>query len=456
MNEKWGSVRLENLYLEPSRNGLNRPKRVRGSGYQMVNMGELFAFDRISSPPMERVLMNEVETYKFSLKPGDLLFARQSLVLEGAGKCSIVLTTPETTTFESHLIRVRLDPSKANAMFYFYYFKSPIGIGGIRSLVNQVAAAGIRGSELARLEVLCLPLPIQRKIAAILSAYDDLVENNIRRIQILEEMAQALYREWFVHFRFPGHEQSNLVESEMGLIPEGWQPELFGTLLADNIGGGWGADEPSEEFPLPAYVIRGTDIPSARHGTVASCPLRYHKPSNLRSRIVQAGDVVFEVSGGSKGQPVGRALLVNERLLRMLNENVICASFCKRLRMAADRVSPELLYLHLLEIYSNGMINKYQVQSTGITNFKFTHFVNDDLVVLPLPEIQARFTSIVAPMLDSVCALGEKNALLRQTRNLLLPKLISGEVAVDDLDIDTGEANSTEAEAEGASRAASA
>ena len=69
----------------------------------------------------------------------------------------------------------------------------------------------------------CTPLPTQRKIAAILSAYDDLIENNTRRIKILEEMAQALYREWFVKFRFPGHEKVKMVESELGMVPEGWE-----------------------------------------------------------------------------------------------------------------------------------------------------------------------------------------------------------------------------------------
>ena len=69
----------------------------------------------------------------------------------------------------------------------------------------------------------CLHLPIQQKIASILSAYDDLIENNTRRIQILEEMAQRIYHEWFVHFRFPGHENVKMVESELGMIPEGWE-----------------------------------------------------------------------------------------------------------------------------------------------------------------------------------------------------------------------------------------
>ncbi len=87
------------------------------------------------------------------------------------------------------------------------------------------------------IEILAPPPPTQRKIAAILSAYDDLIENNTRRIQILEQMAQAIYREWFVHFRFPGHEDVRMVESELGLIPEGWEVIHIKDLYRTSSGG---------------------------------------------------------------------------------------------------------------------------------------------------------------------------------------------------------------------------
>ena len=112
------------LFVERTRNGLNRPKAVRGSGVKMVNMGELFAHPRISNVPMERVPLTQSEAGRFLLEEGDLLFARQSLVLEGAGKCSIFLGDAEPVTFESHLTRVRLDQEKAHPGYYFYYLQS--------------------------------------------------------------------------------------------------------------------------------------------------------------------------------------------------------------------------------------------------------------------------------------------------------------------------------------------
>jgi type I restriction enzyme, S subunit len=108
-------------------------------------MGELFANGRIGDIDMDLVPVNEAELNTMLVESGDLLFARQSLVLAGAGQCSIVTSSTNPTTFESHIIRARLDRAKANPDFYYYYFKSPAC--GIRSIVTQGVQAGIRGKS---------------------------------------------------------------------------------------------------------------------------------------------------------------------------------------------------------------------------------------------------------------------------------------------------------------------
>ena len=99
----------------------------------------------------------------------------------------------------------------------------------------QVAAAGIRGSELAELPVPVPPIHTQRKVSQIISTYDDLIENNTRRIKILEEMAQMIYREWFVNFRFPGHEEVKMAKSELGALPHGWLNRLPMSLTSGKV-----------------------------------------------------------------------------------------------------------------------------------------------------------------------------------------------------------------------------
>src|SRR6185436_645217 len=178
------------LFAQGTRNGLTRPKAVRGTGVKMINMGELFAYPRLRNAPMERVPLSDAEAERFCLEPGDLLFARQSLVLEGAGKCSIFLNDDEPVTFESHVTRVRLDPRQADPRFYFYYLQSHHGQAAIRSIVEQGAgASGIRGSDLERLRVLWRPVPEQHAIAHILGTLEDKIELSRRMNETLEAMA---------------------------------------------------------------------------------------------------------------------------------------------------------------------------------------------------------------------------------------------------------------------------
>ena len=212
------TIRFGDLYAVDSRNGLTKPSKVRGSGYKMINMGELFANDRIYDIPMELVPLKENEKTNAKVEVGDLLFARQSLVLEGAGKCSVVMEVSPLTVFESHLIRVRLS-NDINSMFYYYYFRSPLS--PIKTIVSQCAQAGIRGSDLQELNVIFPPKEKQDKIANILSKYDDLIENNQKQIKLLDEAAQLLYKEWFVDLRFPGYEDVAIVDG----IPEGFKKE---------------------------------------------------------------------------------------------------------------------------------------------------------------------------------------------------------------------------------------
>ena len=222
LKKDWDIKAFGEIVLEKY-NGIYKKKEFHGRGTKIINMGELFSYDFISNQEMRRVELNEKELQKYLVRDGDLLFARRSLVLEGSGKCSIIVNCREDITFESSMILTRLNQNQAYPKYYYYLFLSPLGRGLMSSIATQTAVSGITGSNLVELKVPVPPLPTQQKIVGILSAYDDLIENNTRRIEILEEMARMLYREWFVKFRFPGHEAVQFIESELGLIPEGWE-----------------------------------------------------------------------------------------------------------------------------------------------------------------------------------------------------------------------------------------
>lgn len=168
----------------------------------------------------------------------------------------------------------------------------------------------------------------------------------------------------------------------------------FKDLVGYHIGGGWGTEVVQPESESSGYVIRGTDIPHVAVGDVSSVPLRYHKQSNLASRMLQSGDIVFEVSGGSKGQPVGRSLLITDKVLSKFDEPVMCASFCKLIRLDPAQALPAYVFRALQAAYADGRLDRFQVQSTGIINFKWKAFLEHFKIELPDPEAQRRIASI--------------------------------------------------------------
>jgi type I restriction enzyme S subunit len=414
--------------------GVVKPGALDVNGVRFIRGGDIFN-GKINIPALRTIKHEISKQYKRTLLQGG------ELLISLVGNPGEVAIAPKALKGSNIARQVGLVALKEDVhpSYVMYFLMSSLGRKELFAQTTGSVQRVINLADLKNVRVPIPPLPTQRKIAGVLSAYDDLIENNSRRIAILEEMAQAIYREWFVNFRFPGHENVKLIDSPLGKIPDGWKVQNIESTLSFQIGGGWGQEQASPEFPNPAFVIRGTDIPDARSLRVVNCPLRFHTDSNIRTRKLQANDLVFEVSGGSKGQPVGRCLFVSERLLRRFDNDLICASFCKLIRANTTVLASEILYHYVLDCYSNGTIEQYEVQSTGIKNFKFTVFIEKELLSIPPCNLQKAFVSNVRPILETIHIIGKKNEILRSTRDLLLPKLISGQLDVEDLDIDIGE-----------------
>ena len=179
------------------------------------------------------------------------------------------------------------------------------------------------------------------------------------------------------------------------------------------IGGGWGEDDYKEELK-PAFVIRGTDMPYIRDGYYNEIPFRFHKVSNISKRILEENDIILEVSGGSKDQLVGRSIIVKKDLLNFLSPSAICASFCKLIRPDKNVVYPKFLYMWLRTIYSNGEIGKYQIQSTGISNFQFEAFIKHAKIQLPDLPTQKRIADVLSAYDDLIEKNNRRIALLEK------------------------------------------
>ena len=356
---------------------------------------------------------SEIERKFGAPRPGDLL-----LTSVGSLGSVYVVKSGDRFYFKDGNLTWFKNLKGLDSTFLFYWLASPKGKAELQKCTIGSSQSAFTIVLLKGMEIEVPPLPVQQRIAEILSAYDDLIENSQRRIRILETMARALYREWFVHFRFPGHENHPRAASTLGDIPQGWEVKNLESLMADHIGGGWGKEVTDEDHTQPAWVIRGTDIPAARSSQVASVPHRFHTVSNLRSRKLTAGDVLFEVSGGSKGQPVGRTLFITPELLSAFDGDVICASFCKRVRPKNDTYGSELLYLSFLEGYQSGGITRSMLAMYSV-HLKFE---------MPPAPLRSRFHELVAPLFVEIATIGLKIQNLRRTRDLLLPRLLSGQI----------------------------
>ena len=393
----WDIIKFSNLYSVESRNGLTKPSKIRGSGYKMINMGELFSYDRIYDIPMELVPLTDREKNSSRIETGDLLFARQSLVLEGAGKCSIVMEASDLTVFESHLIRVRLNKEIANPLFYYYYFKS--SLSPIKSIVSQCAQSGIRGSDLGELGIAFPDISIQNRIATILSTYDDLIENNQKQIKLLEEAAQRLYKEWFVDLRFPGCENTPIIDG----VPQGWKKSAIND-IAEYINGY--AFKPSDwgENGKPIIKIKemgeGVTKDTPRNSGT-EIPKKYH---------IYAGDILFSWSATLSAMIWdGEDGLLNQHLFKVV---------------PLDNFSREYVLQSIL--YTLG---EFQNLTTGAT---MKHIQRGKLkevfVNTPGKNIMHQYEVLAEPIRTKILSLKKQNLNLIEARDRLLPKLMSGEI----------------------------
>ena len=399
----------------------------------MVNMGELFSERRIQDIPMDRVPCSERELESNKLEKGDLLFARQSLTLAGAGQSSIFLGDQEDVVFESHLIRCRLDKSKVDPLYYFYFFESKFGKQRIGSIVEQVAAAGIRGSDLIKLPVFLPPLKQQKAIAHILGTLDDKIELNQKMNQTLEEIAKAIFKSWFVDFdpvRAKAEDRpsglppeisdlfpDDLVDSEIGKIPKEWKIKSADSLFEITIGrtpprkeSHW-FTESEEDVPWISIKDMGNS------GTFISKTneyLTYDAVTKHRMQILPTGSVLVSFK-----LTVGRVSIITKDM----TTNEAIAHF------PPSEIFP---YQNFVYFY----LKEFRYDSLGSTSSIATAVNSKMIKAIPFlvatSDLTEKFEEIVSPMMERIRSATEEIQVLTDLREILLPKLISGELRIPD------------------------
>lgn len=325
------------------------------------------------------------------------------------------IRTPERVALAQRVILLRGNPSIIDQGYFFQAMKSSFVQAGLRARSSGTTVLGIKQSELWHVEIPCPQILTQKRIATVLSAYDDLIENNTRRIRVLEEMAQMIYREWFVNFRFPGHQKVKMVESELGPIPEGWSVGSLESVAKVN-------ELSIKTNDAPERIIY-IDIASVSTASIDKKePMKFSEAPSRARRIVRHGDVIW-----STVRPNRRSFAM---ILSPEPHLVVSTGFAV---LTARKVPYSYLYFATTtDSFADYLTNHATGAAYPAVNGK--DFQNAQLLLPPKPLLN-RFHGAVADMLSVQQNFHLKNANLRTTRDLLLPKLISGEVSVDNLEV---------------------
>lgn len=406
---KWEEKRLEDII------DVNPPVKLKkGESYPFIDIDKV-------SPTRCSVTNEEVKVYdgqsssKFC--DGDTVFSRITPCLENR-KIAKVAIEGDAAFGSTEFYVFRAKKKKADARFTYYLTSSDAVV--LPAINSMTGASGRQRADkrfIQRLKLNLPDLPTQERIADILSAYDDLIEANNRRIELLEQAAQELYREWFVRFRFPGYENAKFEDG----LPENWSYVRFGKAI-EIIDGDRGVNYPKQEefYPEGDCLFLNTGNVTAKGFDFSSCSyITKEKDAILRKGKLQHGDVVLTTRG-----TVGNVAFYNETMtfseMRINSGMVILRNL--------GVVSTEYIYTALRHEYLQKLMTLYASGSAQpqlpIKDMKRMKIIKPDA------KTMERFTEMSADIYNQISLLIMKNQTLSKQLDMLLPRLMSGKLEV--------------------------
>lgn len=350
---------------------------------------------------------------------GDLVLAREAPI----GNVAIIPPGLKVCLGQRTVL-IRPNGQKINAQYLTYLLLGDEIQGRIQSMSNGATVHHLNMSDIRNLEIPPLPSPkVQDQIASILSAYDDLIENNARRIKILDEMASMIYREWFVNFRLPSYGKVRIVQSDVGRIPDGWTTESLENICQRITDGShWSPTTIESTYRMASSKDMrrwGLDFSECR--TISKEDYDSLVRNDCRPL---AGDVLITKDGANY---LKYCFAVEKDL------DVVLLSSVAMLRPREQALSTYLsFYLRDPAVKSrlSGRVSGAAIPRIVLTDFRRFQIMLPDLAIVRM------FHDVVCPIVKLCCRLTECNQNLRRTRDFLLPKLISGEVNVEQIEAD--------------------
>ena len=310
----------------------------------------------------------------------------------------------------SHIVK---NNNLSDLKFLYYLFNNTDISGYITGSVQPKLSQ----SNLNQISFLLPSLPEQQAIVTTLSCLDDKIELNNRMNKTLEEIAQAIFKSWFVDF-----------EPWNGIIPDDWRQGTFSALIDTTLGGDWGKDKLVGNNTKEVYCIRGADIPDVNVGNKGKMPIRYILPKNFDTKHLEVGDIVIEISGGSPTQSTGRCALITQSLLNRYNHGMVCTNFCRAIKPLAGY--SQFIYFYLRYLYAQNVMFTYENGTTGIKNFNINGFLDTETIFIPPFQVVNQFSESVGKFIDKIFANGLESETLATARDAILPCLMSGKIQV--------------------------
>lgn len=362
------------------------------------------------------VYINEGQAEKLNnviVKKDDVLL---NITGDSVARACLVEESVLPARVNQHVAIVRANPEIATSSYllYFLQIKKPY--------LLQLAAGGATRNALTKrmIEELEIDIPIIEKQKKIVSIVDDLqkkIKKNNEINENLQQQVQALFKKWFID------------NPDAAL----WQEGTFSDLIEKTISGDWGKNKPSGNNTEMVYCIRGADIPEVRAGNKGKMPIRYILPNNFASKQLVNGDIVVEISGGSPTQSTGRAAAISSSLLARYDKGMVCTNFCKALKPITGYSM--YVYHYWQYLYDRGVFFSYENGTTGIKNLDISGFIETEPILIAPAELVKKFDTFCQSVFSKVYANGLESEQLALVRDTLLPKLMSGEIDVSNIQL---------------------
>ena len=354
------------------------------------------------------------------------LLKKDDIIISARGTIGAIAMLSSEMAFNQSCFGIR---SNELVDQHYLYYLTKTKIAELQKNSHGSVFDTITRETFAKLDCQIPPIELQKVIASILSALDDKIEVNRRINDNLEQQAQALFKSWFVDFK-PFRDQP-FVESELGMIPEGWRVGRYEEIIETTISGDWGKEKPEGNYIHKVACIRGCDFQDIKNGLRGNTPERYILEKNYQSKYFHHNDVLVEISGGTQTVSTGRVCLVSQLLIDKFNADIVCTNFCRVIRPIAAYAA--YLYYSWLYKYNGKVMFGYENGTSGIKNFRIKDFISVEPVVIPPANLLGKFQQFVDNVQIQIQTKGSESHRLAQLRDTLLPRLMSGEIKVGDV-----------------------